>query len=113
MWLFGEVRVARGTLAWTWPSRLKAPVVPAAQGQVSAAAQAVEYDEDGRIWAFRYERRAPAEYRIDRDRIFQYMKRHRLPDEGQRAIRRDLRNCADFFTAVRELQTPGEAYSTT
>ncbi|HLI97193.1 MAG TPA: hypothetical protein VKT72_14085 [Candidatus Baltobacteraceae bacterium] len=65
-----------------------------------------EFDEDGRLYVFRFARTAPQQCRIDRDRIFEYKKRKKLPDEGQRQIRRDMRNRADFFADVREIQTP-------
>ena len=43
-------------------------------------------------------------YRLERDRIFEYMKRRRLPDAGQRQIRRDLRNSGDLYADVRDLE---------
>ncbi|HEV3152253.1 MAG TPA: hypothetical protein VGZ02_00455 [Candidatus Baltobacteraceae bacterium] len=90
--------------------RLRAalPVRPALTQPSTTTAVPVEFDEDGRIWVFRYSRTVPQSARIDRDRIFQYMKTHRLPGETERQIRRDMRNAADFFTGVRELQTHSE-----
>jgi hypothetical protein len=105
MWLFGDVRVVRGTVAWTHPLRLKAtlPVTtPPSQVQPVPAAP-VEFDEDGRVWVFRYTQALPRAYRIERDRIFTYIRQHRLPGEIERQLRRDARNAADFFTEVREL----------
>jgi hypothetical protein len=55
---------------------------------------------------------------MDRNRLFEYLRRRRptvdghaiplLPDMRTRAFRRDLKNRADFFTDVRELQTHPE-----
>lgn len=90
MRIFGEVSVLRGSAAWIRP-RAPEPTTP------PAAAVLPEFDEDGRLYVFRYPTAAPLAYRIDRDRIFDYMKRRRLPDEGQRQIRRDDRNRADFW----------------
>lgn len=107
MKIFGEVSVLRGSIAWTKPFRVRVShpePIPAA-----APAAVPEYDEDGRLYVFRFARSVPEQRTIDRDRIFEYMKRRRLPDEGQRQIRRDVRNRADFFADVRELQTPREA----
>ena len=112
MRLFGDPKVFRGSIAWTKPLRLKVAVFPrpgsvASQPAVAAAAPAApaEYDEDGRLWVFRFAQSAPATYRVDRDRIFTYMRRHRLPTEGVRQIRRDARNSMDLYSALRELQT--------
>jgi hypothetical protein len=104
MKLFGDVTVLRGSVSWTKPFRPR--VTPAAVGDQPANSAAVtpEYDEDGRLYVFRYTRSAPQQYAIERDRIFEYIKRRRLPTAGQRRIRRDVRNCADFFADVRELQ---------
>lgn len=107
MKIFGEVNVLRGTVAWTRPLRLRL-ARPAEAPAAAPAVAAPEFDEDGRLYVFRYAQTAPAHYRIERDRLFEYMKRRRLPDEGQRQIRRDVRNRADFFSDVREIQTPGE-----
>lgn len=115
MRLFGDTKVLRGSIAWTNPLRLKVTVLPpAVPVQVEKPdAQAaplplpvpIEYDEDGRQWVFRFARTAPQRYVVDRDRLFEYMKKHRLPNETARQIRRDLRNSADFITDVRDLQT--------
>lgn len=110
MRLFGDVKVLRGSIAWTNPLRLKVtvlqqPVPRVEQPATTPASLPTEYDEDGRLWVFRYAHSAPQRYAVDRDRIFRYIKKHRLPSEGERQIRRDLRNAADFFTDVRELQT--------
>jgi len=116
MRLLGDAKVFRGSIAWTKPLRLKITVFPRSSSRalkapaVAAAAPATqaEYDEDGRLWVFRYARTAPNVYHVDRDRIFAYMKRHRLPTEGVRQIRRDQRNAMDLYSAVRELQTHTE-----
>jgi hypothetical protein len=105
MKLFGDVNVLRGTVAWTAPWRLRL-TPPAPVPEAAAEAALPEFDEDGRLYVFRYPRTAPQRYTIERDRLFEYMKRRRLPDAGQRQIRRDVRNCADFFSDVREIQTP-------
>ena len=106
MKIFGEASVLRGSIVWTKPFRVRLsypePIAPA------AVPTAPEYDEDGRLYVFRYARTMPQPYTIERERIFEYMKRRRLPDEGQRQIRRDERNRADFFSDVREIQTPSE-----
>jgi hypothetical protein len=110
MKLFGDVSVIRGSVAWPRPWRLRLmpqtrtiappPVVE------QPAPLAPEYDEDGRLYVFRYARVSPQHYQIERDRIFEYMKQRRLPTWIQRQIRRDYRNRADFFADVREIQTP-------
>lgn len=111
MRLFGDPKVFRGSIAWTKPLRLKVSVFPrpgsvVSQPAVAAAPPApAEYDEDGRLWVFRFAQSVRATYRVDRDRIFTYMRRHRLPTEGVRQIRRDLRNSMDLYSALRELQT--------
>jgi hypothetical protein len=107
MKLFGEVNVLRGSVAWVKPFRIR--LTPPAQAEAPSPATAPEFDEDGRLYVFRYARTAPQRYSIERDRIFEYLKRRRLPDAGQRQFRRDLRNRADFFADVRDLQTPAEA----
>jgi|SRR5579872_903559 len=105
MRFFGDVSVLRGSIPWTRPFRLR--YTPAAPPPQALPAPAVpEFDEDGRLYVFRFARTAPQQCRIDRDRIFEYKKRKKLPDEGQRQIRRDMRNRADFFADVREIQTP-------
>ncbi|HEY9180532.1 MAG TPA: hypothetical protein VIO32_07415 [Candidatus Baltobacteraceae bacterium] len=105
MKLFGDVGMIRGTVAWRRPWRVR--FEPAAAPKPPEPA-APEFDEEGRLYVFRYARPMPQQYSIERDRIFEYMKKRRLPDAGQRQIRRDFRNRADFFTEVRELQTPLE-----
>jgi hypothetical protein len=85
---------------------LPAATPAAAPPQSLPVAAAPEFDEDGRLYVFRFARTAPQRYSFDWDRIFEYTKRKRLPDEGQRQIRRDLRNRADFFSDVRDIQTP-------
>ncbi|HET9095624.1 MAG TPA: hypothetical protein VFN37_03095 [Candidatus Baltobacteraceae bacterium] len=96
MKLFGEVNVLRGSVAWTRPFRLHvARENPPQPAPVPAALP--EFDEDGRLYVFRYPAAAPQHYEIKRDRIFEYMRRRRLPDEGQRQIRRDECNRADFW----------------
>lgn len=108
MKIFGDVSVLKGSVAWTRPFRLKlTPPAPTAQ-HLPASTTLPEFDEDGRLYVFRFARTAPQRYTIDFDRIFDYMRRRRLPDEGQRQIRRDVRNRADFFSDVREIQTPSE-----
>ena len=107
MRIFSEVNVLRGSVTWTRPFRLRLahqePPEPA-----PAPAALAEFDEDGRLYVFRYANALPQSYQIERDRIFEYMRRRRLPDEGQRQIRRDVRNRADFFADVREIQTPSD-----
>jgi hypothetical protein len=82
---------------------------------VASAQAAPEYDEDGRLYAFRFARRQPEPVVIDRDRLFEYVRRRRptidgrsvrlLPDMRLRGFLRDTKNAADFYTDVRELQT--------
>jgi hypothetical protein len=114
MRLFGDAKVLQGSIDWTNPLRLKIAVLPQpaeVAEEVPAAAPPVpaEFDEDGRTWVFRFAKTTPQQYAIDRDRLFDYMKKHRLPKEGHRKIRRDVRNAANFFTDVRELQTHFDA----
>lgn len=97
MKLFGEVNVLRGSVAWPRPLRRLVAHETAPAQPPPAPAALPEFDEDGRLYVFRYARSAPEHYCIERDRIFDYMKRRRLPDEGQRQIRRDVRNQADFW----------------
>lgn len=108
MRVFGNAKVIRGTINWTNPFRLRvlmpsepqtAPAVPA------SVTPAVEYDEDGREYVFRYSREMPAPPAIVRERLFDYVKRHGVPGEIERQIRRDMRNRADLFSDIRELQT--------
>lgn len=101
-----------GSAAWTHPLRLRLKIFDHAPQPISppslpqpAAAEPVEYDEDGRLYVFRYRTAAPAAYTIERDRLFAYVKRRRLPTEADRSFRRDVKNSANFFEDVRELQT--------
>ena len=104
MKIFGEVNVVRGSVAWTRPFRLRL-TRPSAPAQMPPPAAAVpEYDEEGRLYVSRFARTMPQQYAIERDRIFEYMKRRRLPDAGQRQIRRDARNSGDLYADVRDLE---------
>ncbi len=108
MRIFDDAKVLKGSISWTNPLRLKVTVLPTPAEPVVVPAPAsapTEYDEEGRQWVFRFSRTAPQHYAIDRDRLFEYLKKHRLPNESARQIRRDLRNAADFITDVRDLQT--------
>jgi hypothetical protein len=115
MRLFGEARVTRGSIAWTNPLRLRITVFPKpVTEEVPPAVEApvrAEYDEDGRLYVFRFARTAPKQCAIDRDRIFHYLKKHRLPDEADRALRRDLRNQIELYADLRELQTHADIES--
>lgn len=112
MRLFGEARVSRGSIAWN-PLRLRINVFPApAEEQIAepapempAVAAPIEYDEDGRIYVFKFARTVPQRCAIDRDRLFQYIKTHKLPNEADRALRRDLRNQVELYGDLRDLQT--------
>jgi hypothetical protein len=106
-----NVNVLRGSIAWTNRLRLKIAVFPDAEPQAAPIAPPaqearVERDEDGRVWAFRYPRAQAQGYSIDRDRIFDYLERRRLPGATARQIRRDARNRVDFISDVRDIQTP-------
>ena len=103
MRLFGSAKTVRGSVAWTNPFRIR--VVMPEDSPPAAAPPAMECDEDGRQFVFRFARCAPRRHTIERDRIFEYLKRHRLPDETDRQIRRDLRNSADVYADLRDLQT--------
>ncbi len=115
MRLFGEARVTRGSIAWTNPLRLCITVltsddevphtVDSLPAPAPAPASVPEYDEDGRLYVFRFARSAPKQCAIDRDRIFHYLKKHRLPDEADRALRRDLRNQVELYSDLRDLET--------
>lgn len=107
MRLFGDANVPHGSLIHTRPLRLNISIFspPAAVEAPPQPAAAPEFDEDGRLWVFRFPRSVPRRYSIDRDRLFAYAKKHRFPTEGERRMRRDWRNCADFYTEIRELQT--------
>lgn len=106
MKLFGSAKVIRGSVGWTNPFRIR--VVLPGDAPPAPVPAAAEYDEDGRQYVFRFARTAPRPQTIERDRIFEYMKRHRLPDETDRQIRRDLRNSADVYADLRDLQTHPE-----
>lgn len=79
-----------------------------------------EYDEDGRLYVWRFPRTAPERRTVDRDRIFEFVKKRRrtieefphwqplLPTEDTRRYVRDLRNSAHFYEDVRDLQTHTE-----
>jgi hypothetical protein len=115
MSLFASVQAIRGTIRF----RIFAPVTPAREAMPqpqSPVPEPIEYDEDGRRYAFRFSHRQPQRAVIDRDRLFDYVRRSRptadgrrplplLPDAHARRYVRDLRNRADFYTSVRELQT--------
>ena len=103
MKLFNEVHVLRGSVAWTRPFRLRLQTPSEAAAPAPTARE--EFDEEGRLFVFRFARSTPQRYSIERDRIFDYLKRRRLPDAGQRRIRRDVRNRADFFSDVRDIQS--------
>jgi len=115
MKLFGDVKMLGGSAAWTHPFKLrpkvfeKTPELVAPNGTALAALpEPLEYDEDGRRYVFRYRTAVPQAYTIERDRIFSYMKRRRLPSEADRSYRRDVKNGANFFEDVRDLQTHGD-----
>ena len=86
------VHSIRGQFAWTAPLRLKVAIWPKREAEQRTFAVAAT---------------APA---FDFDRIFAYMKKHKLPTEADRAARRDARNAVDFVSGVRELQTPPEVW---
>jgi hypothetical protein len=90
------------TLFWTKQPRVCYGI---ADDPGQNAAQAPEYDEDGRRYVFRFAPVPPVKYNIDRDRLFSYLATHRIPGLFARRIRRDLRNAADFYEDVREIQT--------
>lgn len=112
MRFLADAKVLRGSIIWTSPLKFRITVLPRPQNirtvEAAPPAQPAEYDEDGRVWVFRYAPARKATYVIDRDRIFTYQKKHKLPSEGVRQLRRDLRNSVDFYTAVREIQTHPE-----
>jgi hypothetical protein len=72
---------------------------------VPAQPEAPEFDEDGRKYVFRYPKSSPRSYTIDRERIFEYLASHDVPGARARRMRRDLRNAANFYEDVREIQT--------
>lgn len=107
MKLFGDAKVLQGSVAWASPFRVRfTPNSPASEAAVPQAVP--EYDEDGRLFVFRYAGAKPQQYTIERDRIFDYMKRRRLPRESHRQYRRDFRNRVDFFADVRDLTWQSE-----
>lgn len=110
MRFFADAKVLRGSISWTNPLRFKISVLPrpAPRNQEVRAEVPAEYDEDGRIWVFRFAPARAQAYAMDRNRIFTYMRTHRLPTEGVRQLRRDLRNTIDLYSGVRELQTHPE-----
>lgn len=79
-----------------------------------------EYDEAGRLYVWRYKPVAPERPIVNRDRIFEFTRKRRrtvddpphwqpvLPTEDTRRFVRDVRNRANFFEDVRELQTHSE-----
>jgi hypothetical protein len=90
---------------------------------------AKQYDEQGREVVFRFTASQAPTYVVDRDRIFDFIKRRRkavsrrwtnaglrfietsqplLPDASVRKYLRSQRNAADFFADVRDLQTHSE-----
>ncbi len=85
--------------------RLKQSNVPCTDEETVAQPEAPQYDEEGRKYVFRYPAPAQRIYTIDRDRIFDYLATHDLPGTRARRIRRDLRNAANFYEDVREIQT--------
>ena len=88
------------TLFWLKPTQL--PCAPTASEPTS---EQPEFDEDGRRYVFKYAQLPPPRYHIDRDRLFAYARTHQLPGARTRMIRRDLRNAANFYEDVREIQT--------
>jgi len=85
--------------------RLKQPSVPCTDEEPVAQSEAPQYDEDGRKYVFRFSTQRPQSYTIDRERIFDYLATHDIPGARARRIRRDLRNAANFYEDVREIQT--------
>lgn len=93
MKLFGDVSVIRGSIGWAGflrPRERNDARLPL------AAAPQREFDEDGRLYVFRYPRSQPQRCSIDFDRVFDYMKRRRLPSEAHRRFRRDAENSVDI-----------------
>jgi len=88
--------------------RLKQPNVPCTIEDTIAQPDSPQYDEDGRKYVFRYPASTPRSYTIDRDRIFDYLATHDVPGARARRIRRDLRNTANFYEDIREIQTHAE-----
>lgn len=79
-----------------------------------------EYDEAGRLYVSRYKPVMPERPIVNRDRIFEFAKKRRrtvddpprwqpvLPTEDTRRFVRDVRNRANFYEDVRDLQTHSE-----
>jgi hypothetical protein len=88
---FGTANVTRGSIAWSNPLRLRIRLLVRKEAQTDAPAQ-----------------QTASAYVVDRDRIFEYLKTHRLPGERARQLRRDARNRVDFIADLRELQTPAD-----
>lgn len=104
MSLFASVQAIRGTILFRTPAAAT-PALEPTQPPVTPAPEPIEYDEEGRRYVFRFARRQPQPVVIDRDRLFEYVRRRLLPDADVRRYVRDLRNRADVYTSVRELQT--------
>jgi hypothetical protein len=115
MSIFASVQAIRGTISFRTPTA-PTPALEPTPTSLAPVPEPIEYDEDGRRYAFRFPRRQPQPVVIDRDRLFDYVRRRRpaadgqgslplLPDMDVRRYVRDLRNRADFYTSVRELQT--------
>jgi hypothetical protein len=104
----------------------KASAAPPAR-ELPPAEQAIEFDEAGRRYVFRFPPRQPATYTLDRERIFAYTRRRRrvmggtfidgkffwktqplLPDFATRAYVRAAKNVVNYFEDVRDLQTHPE-----
>lgn len=84
---------------------------PCTDEETPAQSDAPQYDEDGRIYVFRYPPSIPERYTIDRERIFDYLATHNVPGARARRIRRDTRNAANFYEDVREIQTHADVVS--
>jgi hypothetical protein len=102
------------TLTWFRPQlefkgSLRAAPVPSEHVErLPQAPREPEFDEDGRMYVFRYHRCEPAPVHIDRERLFEYVHSHKLPKMSDRVRLRDQRNAANFFEDVREIQTHPE-----
>lgn len=96
-------------------------IVKAVPSAPSVAANSEpEYDEAGRLYVSRFRQSVPNRPVINRDRIFEFAKKRRrtvgdsrgwqpfLPTEETRRYVRDLRNAANFYEDVRDLQTHSE-----
>ena len=115
MSIFANVQAIRGTILFRTPAA-PTPALKPTQPPLALSPEPIEYDEDGRRYAFRFPPRQPQPVVIDRDRLFEYVRRRRtaadgrrslplLPDADVRRYVRDQRNRADFYTSVRDLQT--------